>query len=280
LDALNKRRIALDEGKNEWRGPINFYGKVIDENGDPVADAMINFGWTDLPPTGHSTAQTKSGVDGRFLLTGKTGKNLLVEVAKQGYYTSKQNRDSFTYRGNNDNFVPDPQNPQTFYLKKHGQAEPLIVIKKNTRIARDGTPFLLDLKGAKLPKAQTHQIRVECETHDEIRQPDKRYDWRCRVSVPNGGLVESTNEFWFTAPETGYQSQAEINMPASAGEYWKSDVEKHYFLKFADGTYGRMFFAMVAAGDHFCMVESYINPSGSRNLEYDQTVQPKSSPSE
>ncbi len=37
----------------------------------------------------------------------------------------------------------------------------------------------------------------------------------------------------------------------------------------ADGRYGRMTFSMIAGGQHFCMIDSFLNPSGARNWEYD-----------
>ena len=33
--------------------------------------------------------------------------------------------------------------------------------------------------------------------------------------------------------------------------------------------------SMIAGGQHFCIVDSFLNPTGSRNLEYDEAVQPK-----
>jgi hypothetical protein len=38
-------------------------------------------------------------------------------------------------------------------------------------------------------------------------------------------------------------------------------------MQVADGRYGRMTFSMIAGGQHFCMIDSVLNPSGSRNLE-------------
>ena len=58
---------------------------------------------------------------------------------------------------------------------------------------------------------------------------------------------------------------------ASAGNLqWSSRINKDYFVRFENGRYGR--FQLTASGETgFCRFESYLNPSGSRNLEVDPT---------
>jgi len=88
------------------------------------------------------------------------------------------------------------------------------------------------------------------------------------VSVPDGGLILTDKELDFVAPENGYRASAEITMPADRPN-WKDDVDLKFFYRLRDGRYGRMTFSMIAGGDHFCLIESFLNPSGSRNLELD-----------
>ena len=86
--------------------------------------------------------------------------------------------------------------------------------------------------------------------------------------IPAGGMVATDQEFAFLAPQEGYTASAEIAMPADRLD-WKDDVDLKFFYRLADGRYGRMTFSMVAFGQHFCMIDSFLNPSGSRNLESD-----------
>jgi hypothetical protein len=88
-------------------------------------------------------------------------------------------------------------------------------------------------------------------------------------------LQPALEEFNFLAPEEGYSQSDEIDMPRSLDRKWSGDAGRKYYLSLPGGKYARMEFAMIARGDHFCIVESFLNPSGSRNLEYDSTVQPK-----
>jgi hypothetical protein len=263
-----------EESRKPWLTPITFYGKVVDENAQPVEGAQVEFDWNDLSPAGHSEVRTTSDAWGLFSLTGVQGKRLLVSVKKTGYYTwHERNQGSFEYASKSEDIYhkPDPNNPVLFYLKKKGEAEPLVKIEKYFRIRRDGTPVSVDLlKGKEAPKGQG-DLQVECWTADQHKDRFNRYNWRCRITVPNGGLIESTKEFDFEAPENGYRPSDEIEMPMSLAEKWRPEAEKRYFVKLGNGNYARIMFRMIAGGDHFFKIESFLNPSGSRNLEYDKT---------
>lgn len=51
---------------DEWLTPIEFYGKVVDQNGQPVVGAEIDFGTNDLSPTGSSNYKGASDTNGLF----------------------------------------------------------------------------------------------------------------------------------------------------------------------------------------------------------------------
>ena len=70
----------------DWKQPINFFGKVVDENGQPVADAVVKFIWNDISTNGSSESQTVSESSGLFSLRDKRGKCLDVYVSKDEYY--------------------------------------------------------------------------------------------------------------------------------------------------------------------------------------------------
>lgn len=276
-DRLKQRAITEEHAFDEWRTPINFYGKVVDEEDKPIGNVLISLGWTDLSPTdGYSRAQTVSDSDGKFSLQNKTGKHLTVKISKENYYVSKANRNSFSYAGENVNFVPDSNSPVIFRLRKKGNAEPLITFENDFLISKDGKPVSVSLSTGKSGPASEEDLRVECWADDQGKKKGEKYDWKCRITVPNGGLVlQSTNEFDFEAPLEGYQVSDEIGMPTSLENGWQRNAERNYFLKLGNGNYARIKFKMISGGGHFFHIESFINPSGSRNLEYDPAVQPK-----
>ena len=261
-------------GKNEWRTPIEFFGRVVDENSNPVVSAEIHFIWTDLSSQGSSAKQTTSNENGLFSLLDARGKVLTVQVTKDGYYAYKAFPVGFFYAGANQNFVPDAANPVVFRLKKKGTAEPLVQAEGKFSVPRNGTPVEIDLHtGKQVPTGQGH-FRVECWT-EEPKARGLNYNWKCRITVPGGGLLVSTNQFDFQAPQAGYAELEEIDMPILLNEQWARTAKRNYFLKLNNGRYARASFEMISFNNHFFKIGAFINPSGSRNLEFDPAVQPK-----
>jgi hypothetical protein len=254
-------RLAL------WQAPIEFYGKVVDENSNAVAGAKIRFHWVEIPAEdGNRTTNTESDAEGLFSLHGQRGPSLTIWFSKEGYYSSHRGQKSFTYALGADIISPDPQNPVIFTLKKKGTAEPLVALKRNYRIPRDGAPVSINLvTGATLP-GESGNLVVQCWTNDQGKRSGEKYDWRCVVAIPGGGIVPTDEELPFLAPESGYVPSAEIKMPADRPD-WRNDVDLKFFYRLPDGRYGRMTFSMIAGGQHFCMIDSALNPTGSRNSE-------------
>jgi hypothetical protein len=271
-----QERETMEQGKNEWRTPIEFYGKVVDENTNPVSNAQVHFVWTDLSMAGNSEKQTASDVNGLFSLREVSGKHLMATVSKEGYYAYQPFGVGFFYAGENQNFIPDAANPVIFRLKKKGVAEPLIAFENDFLISKDGKPVDVDLIKGKPTGVGQGGLRVECWTDDQGKAPGLKYDWKCQISVPGGGIEQSTNQLDFKAPLDGYQASDEINMPASMANGWGRSAKRNYFLKLGDGNYARVSFEMIAGGGHFFHLASFLNPSGSRNLEFDPNtvVQP------
>jgi hypothetical protein len=140
------------------------------------------------------------------------------------------------------------------------------VLKRTYGMPRDGTPVSLDLVTGKTTTEADGGLIIQCWTEDRGKRPGEKYDWRSRVTIPGGGLVISDKEFDFIAPENGYTPFVEVNMSADRSD-WKNDVDLKLFYRLSGGAYGRMTLSLIAGGGHFCVVESFLNPSGSRNLE-------------
>lgn len=117
-----------------------------------------------------------------------------------------------------------------------------------------------------MTSGQNGNLVVQCWTQDQGRRPGEKYDWRCLVAIPGGGVVPANEEFAFLAPDSGYQPSVEIDMPADRPR-WQDDVELKLYYQLSDGRYGKMSFSMISGGQNFFMIDSVLNPSGSRNLE-------------
>lgn len=255
--------------------PINFWGKVVDESGQPVPGATIELSTVDkslgeLMQNGGSRYKKTSDSNGLFSISGIKGAALFVSTSKEGYYNTGESGRMIGYAILNENAPPTPDMPAVLTLQKKGVAEPLNRYSSGgIRVPKDGTPKEISLsKGQVVPEGQG-DFRVEVWTQDGQKDDRKRYPWRARVSAPGGGLVERQGQFDFVAPADGYAPSIEISMEPSM-PMWQKLVKGEYFLKLRDGTFARMSLSLTTGGDHFFMIESFQNPKpGSRNLEYD-----------
>lgn len=270
--AAFRRYQLINKLKQQWRTPIEFYGKVIDESNQPIAMADAALRWS-TSIEGASEKRVKTDSNGLFALTDARGFSLSVRVQKDGYYTSKSNETGFFYADPDRLFKPDRNNPVLFQLHKKRPAEPLVHVEfpgfaRGYRLKDTGEPVEFDvLKGVEVrPGDGDVQIRFSATT-----PTNAVFDWQWSVSIPNGGILESTNEFDFEAPLEGYRPGHEITFSVSDPR-WTGDLSKNYVVRLRNGMYGRISFRLLAYNGMF-RFESFINPSGSRNLEYDPTLQ-------
>jgi hypothetical protein len=240
---------------------------VVDENTNTVAGAQVNFDCNDMSASGTSFYHTQSDVNGLFSIKDIKGKILGVTVSEEGYYTSRRDNNNFEYGDPYGHFVPDQSNPVVFHLRRKGAGEALIHFHKSFRVSKDGTPIQIDLSRGELGTGGKNTLQVECWTYDAEKKLGWKFDWKCRISVPDGGLQLYAEQFPFLAPEDNYMAADGIDMAVKPNVPWSQDVKRNYFVRTGDGKYARVEFRMIAHGDHFCTIDSYFNPSGSRNLE-------------
>lgn len=264
--------IDYNDPENWWKAPIEFYGKVVDQNNQAVSEADIRITWTDQSPTGQSELRVQSDQNGLFSIKSIRGYQLGVHVNKERYYTSSTEEKYFRFAGLGETFIPNSSNPVIFHLKRKGEAAELVKQNKSFLIPKDGTPVEISLLTGKVVHGGQGDIKIECWTMDQGFDPihPQPYDWRSRLSVPGGGMIETTEEYPSNAPEAGYQPFTEIYMPAALGRSWTDSAMKQYYLRLRDGNYARIAFKMMAHGNHGCRIVSFLNPDKSRNLEYDK----------
>lgn len=254
--------------------PILFFGKVVDETGKPVSRASVKLMAADKPWGESSVYNQESDDQGLFSLTGARGAGLAIDISKAGFYSTAAARGRFVYggiRGTGDPVNPTSDKPAIFVLRKMGETEPLFASDRDVVAPKNGQPVEISLRTGRAVSKGEGDIAVECWTNNEGLDPNKNehYDWRMRLTVPNGGLIERVGEFSFIAPESGYRSNEEISMSKDV-DNWRSSFQREYFIKTGGGSFARMNFQMTAGGGHFVTIKALFNPkSGSRNLEFD-----------
>jgi hypothetical protein len=256
---------------SEWQAPIEFHGKVVDENDIPVEGASATFFWTENPfiDGKGNRSTTTSDSQGLFSLEGARGPSLNVEVGKSGYYQVRSNRTQFQFGIGAEPFRSDASNPMVFHLRKKSKGERLIAttipgFAGIEQLRSDGSPVEVDLmQGSRVP-AGRGQLKLEF-WRDLTDRKARVYNWRLQLSAPGGGLVGTADEFPFEAPEGGYESALTIDMPAT-NQPWQPEIRRKFFAKLADGSYGCFEMYLVSWNGVFT-IQSSINPTGSRNLE-------------
>jgi hypothetical protein len=258
-----------------FNAPISFFGKVVDQTGTPIEAAKIYYSAADQYFGKSSKYEGISDSQGLFFIDGIKGAGVYVEVSKPGYERiPNKSYASFGYGVPSGNQPPSRADPAIFVLRKKGAAEPLVVVSsRQFELQKNGTPLGVNLKNGRKTVPGEQGIAVESWIDDDMQDERHRFEWRCRISVPGGGLVERPDNLSFEAPETGYRAFDETYMSQSNPK-WKRAVQKDYFVKLQEGAYAHVRLELITGGKHnFCVLESFLNPSGSRNLEFDPAKQ-------
>ena len=249
--------------------PINFYGKVLDQNMRPVAGARIHLQWSTIEAAeGTAFGEAFSDKRGLFALTGRHGKVLLVRVEKDGYYTGDRGSAfvpfEFAYPSSPDYYELDASNPVIFHLRKKGQGAKLI--DKAVELSLPGNKTArMDLMAGHCTPEGTLQIQPN--------KPDRqamigRYAWLVKLSMADGGLIGNNDKFPFLAPENGYVPAVVLDMTDTSGPTWRNSLTKSYYFHLSStNTYGRMTVDTLGGTSHVYLDYSYNPTPGNRNLE-------------
>jgi hypothetical protein len=202
-----------------------------------------------------------------FSLKGVRGKMLVIEIRKDGYYTSsKDNQFTFEYANpyEKNYHEADASKPVVFHLKRKGVPAGVLSRYVKVPLPTDGSPVRFDLLTGKVSESGPLEVRSWKSAKDPVTG---FADWRVLLKVQEGGLVETTEEFPFLAPENGYTNTIELAFPPDQPEQWRASVAKDYFVSFGvPRKYARIKFRTAAFGAIFYM-DYWVNPLGSRELE-------------
>jgi hypothetical protein len=277
---IERRRLREEDPAYQWRTPIEFFGKVIDEQKQPVAGAEIEYSWNGTIEKyggdGVSHQTMKSDANGLFFIHGIEGKGITVRVSKEGYYRSKSPNDgNFEYAGFwEPTFIePDRNKPVIFHLVKRPVAEPTYRIGSRIFLEPPALETHLDLL------SPTAQSTAPADLYVRITRPpgasyEKPFDWSVTIEGRNGAeIVETTDEFMLQAPADGYQPKLVRDYKNPTGNarqkvrfYVRSKGRKLYAaVDFEMAAYRRMNISEPAS----IVISATVNPNDSPNVEYD-----------
>jgi hypothetical protein len=174
--------------------PVLFFGKVLDDKGNPIASANVDASFADSPFSGDTEEKLETDSRGRFWTWGH-GLGVVIDVSKSGYYILHDSGGVFDYcyLGHPTNRHTNPFNPAVFVLRRMGVCEPLMERSMGGRFAKfgaNGSPISLDLSEGRAYRISSEDIRIQAWIYDEnvIPNSHEHYDWRVVITVPGTGL--------------------------------------------------------------------------------------------
>ena len=276
------RVLELREIMDQANQPIQFWGKVVDQCNTPLSGVEVQLS---IRHTRERVPGATEDVfeyldiftdgEGLFRVADRKGALVGVEsLTKNGYEAPYVGNRVYWYAAavKAMKFSPDENNPEVFRMWRRSGAERLIQKGISTRIPYDGRSVLFDLQyGTEV--ASGGDLRVTLlRTPLVIKRGQQKYDWTATIEAVEGGLIETTDEFMYLAPDTGYVFKLVLAVSAK-DPHWSPDKEIFFYLRGRGGrTYSRVKAKFMTDSEKpktLFVLDSFTNPSGSRNLEYD-----------
>jgi hypothetical protein len=262
--------------------PITFYGKVVDQDGKPLAGAKVSLvvvtshfaeNRTDKEPVALETDQI-----GNFTLTGFTAYAIdEISIQKHGYELSQKVKRGYRFGAIPDDYKPDPANPVVFKVWKHQHPDTLIHLAWHGKVPCDGTINRFDLSSGNL--STNGNLEIIC-SRIPVNLPPANinpFTYKLQIIVIGGGIRATDDEFTYLAAENDYSSSLSFGQTADTVKWNRNTpIPKDYYIKTADGHYGRLSLKWdlaYAQSPTILKWECFINPTGSRNLEYDKLAE-------
>ncbi|HEY1662004.1 MAG TPA: carboxypeptidase-like regulatory domain-containing protein [Verrucomicrobiae bacterium] len=247
----------------------DFYGKIVDQYGQPVVGAEVNVAVL-LSMGGGSSQKTQTDANGLFQFTGLRGESLSITPKKEGYQIDQAH---LGLRGKNGPET-NPDHRAIYSMWKLRGPEPMIHNNQRYQFKSDNRIYTIDLLSGKMVEGTngTGDLLVQFQRPSQIK-PHENFEWAFTMTAIGGGVIEVTNDGYLNeAPANGYQPQYKFD-PAIVnlnGHGWNGEVT--FYLKSRNGkVYGHFHIRVnpVSRDGSSLEIESYVNPSGSRNLEFD-----------
>jgi len=264
---VDKSQIIKGIQNAENQNPLEAYGKVIDQFGNPVVGAtvdgnvLLNVG---ADTSRYETHTTITDTNGKFEFTALRGVNLGISIKKNGYETNNKG-----FQGAQGKLTPT--NRDTYVMWKLQGAEPMVHSKIHDYIPVDGTEIHYDLlTGKRVKDGGNLVVTLSRNPVDIVR--GKPFDWQLSLVVDNGGFVEIHDPYPYLAPTEKYLPTLTISKTA-ADKNWDAKYDGSYYVKANGGQiYARITINSMVdfqPAPTLLNIDIYANPAGSRNLEFD-----------
>lgn len=177
---------------------INFYGQVVDQYGDPVANHKIIYNTVGaIYAEGTGPGETMTDENGRFLVSGVRARTLYIESAKKNGYQFPIPK----YLKHEVFLNATENNPYIIHAWKIDRYPNINQGNIINRFISDGRTYTLNFLEKKISQEGDNlegDLRITFDADD--------HDWSVKIEAINGGLQETNDLYRYLAPINGYQS--------------------------------------------------------------------------
>jgi len=265
--------------------PIEFYGKVEDENGTPVDGVTVRVrvsSFLESPEDQWQAGGGQSASESLDLLTDGSGLFALSDTRGRVLYIDSLTKDGFEdvfkykrtylygqrYGGAH---APDRDQPEVIQLMCKRETEPLIRTECLLRVKSGDQKYGIDLIEGRSQTAEGFE-NPHLIIAMKIASPSNgRYEWSVSFESPSGGLIVAEDSPITEAPKEGYRPIVEWGSLKKDAK-WSLQGNRNIYYRSEDGRmYAAIRARVFAYHDGIGRVDlvSLINPRGSRNLVYD-----------
>jgi hypothetical protein len=263
---------------------IEFYGKVIDQDGKPVAGAVIeaevtitmtgmkdilNTMITHLGNTERKTVTVESDANGCFSIIESKGSSLdIKDIRCSGYMYEKNlietiKETSFPYGLLNQGAGNEPRqhkesDPIVFNMWRVDGLEEIVCRNRNSLYAGVLSGKRIELNALALctNKESTGKgIQIQPRFNELRKSKDKygrdvvRYSFDCKVWTSGGGVQICKDSIPFNAPENGYTESINLGQKFDDPQ-WDSELRYRIYYSTQDGNYGTCYISVTLPYPH------------------------------
>lgn len=250
--------------------PITYYGKVLDNNNQPVINAAVYIQISRA--VGIKDIVLSTDNKGAFAITGDIGNGLYVaKIAATGYEYLRINRakshDSYENDGSR---VVDRNNPVVFNMRKKEPSTVVIpgdisvTFKKGVEYYEVDLVDMVDGRPGYLQESHSDNAHIDLKARVAWIPAENAYNFILETPDADSGII-ALNQLLYVPPETGYKPIYKVKVPNE--EIFKT----HLYIKSRSGRiYSNLDIKFVnQKGELWFTAKAWTNPLGERNLDFD-----------
>lgn len=262
--------------KDLFSNPINFWGRVVDVDGNPIPNASItayvrsNLDWG-ASSKGGKKVNVRSNQLGLFEVSNEIGAGIGIKVESDGYVAMVGEEDgkdlsrvNFSYGIVENGLIqkrPSKSNPHVFVLRKKPNPNEIKFHKTEKRInlSPKGEPTRVTL-----PNELTLVVTCSSEAPDPFNYDP--YNWHGIISISGAELKKIEGYACFLAPDEGYQPSFEIDMSKERGNDWKRVGKADLWFRTDNQLFGKIQISIHTGRKHFFNAKLVTNIVGGKDL--------------